>query len=164
MSDFDIFEKDQNTGRLKYTVSVAMLAVGAIMVYEKLYLGLVFAFVGLGLLFATWSRRNDRSREIAKINNMAEFEKEFENSRKYPGMGVAVTENYAVVVKPALKIYRFGDMAKFEVGIAKDKEKTLFLTDGDGKRHPIARTFKGDGNQADFDEVYYYVSSKFRIK
>ena len=72
-----------------------------------------------------------------------------------------ITEEYAIVVRPSLKIYggAFDGMAKFEVGIAEGKEKALFLTDNVGGRHRIARTVTGDGKQSDFDDAYRIVKA-----
>ena len=55
-------------------------------------------------------------------------------------------------------------MKKFEVGIAGDKKKTLFLTDKENNRWEIATTLKGDKRQASFDEVYYKVKDIFDNK
>lgn len=161
MKEFDIFEKDQNSAKLKYTIGIAMLVIGAVMLYEKSYLGTIFIFIGAGLSLVTWCKGIDNKSELAKISDRAGFEREFSNGQKYIEFGLVITDNYAIVVRPALKIYRFDEMAKFEVGIAGEREKALFLTDKNGTRHPVARTFKGDGNQASFDKVYYYVSNKF---
>ena len=92
---------------------------------------------------------------------MKAFRAELEKGVKFYGLGLMITEEYAIVVRPSLKIYAFDGMAKFEVGIAEGKEKALFLTDNVGGRHRIARTVTGDGKQSDFDDAYRIVKSKF---
>ena len=66
--------------------------------------------------------------------------------------------------KPVLQVFLLHEMSKFEVGLAGDVQKVLFLTDRDGKRHPIAETRKEDDHQADFDRAYQQIRSIFAEK
>lgn len=162
MNDFNIFDKGSSELKTKYVIASTMLVVGFLMRLSiKTNISYVFIVAGIVLIYATSAKRRDRDKELRKIADMDLFEVEVSRAKKYLGMGLMLTESYAVVVRPALKIYAFTDMDKFEVGIAGDKEKVLFLTDAAGVRHRIARTVSGDGNQADFDNAYRIVKSKF---
>ncbi|ASS37713.1 hypothetical protein [Mogibacterium pumilum] len=162
MNEFNILDKDSLQLKTKYVIATTMLVVGILMLVTiRTKISCVFIAASILLFYAATAKRRDRDKELGKISDMKAFEAELERAVKYFDMGLMLTDSYAVVVRPSLRVYAFDDMAKFEVGIAEDKEKALFLTDGNGGRYRIARTVTGDGNQSDFDEAYRIVKSKF---
>ena len=162
MDEFNILDNDNAQLKTKYIIAATMLVVGILMLVSiKTNVSYVFIATGIMLVYATAAKERDRIKELSKISDMNAFQDEIERADKFRGMGLMLTDNYAIVVRPSLNVYAFGDMAKFEVGIAEGKEKALFLTDRAGTRHKIARTVTGDGNQTDFDDAYRIVKNKF---
>lgn len=162
MDDFNILDNDNVKLKTNYIIAVTMLAVGVLMLVSiKTNMAYVFIATGILLLYVATAKRHDREKELSKIRDMNAFRAELERAIKFYGLGLMITEGYAIVVRPSLKVYAFDGMAKFEVGIAEGKEKVLFLTDNTGCRHKIARTVTGDGNQSEFDDAYRMVKNKF---
>ena len=113
---------------------------------------------------ATLTIRIRRSRaELAKLGSTEEAEKKFSapDTVYYEPFGLTVGRDFAVTEQPALRVYLLDEMEKFEVGLAGDVRKVLFLTDRNGERYPIAETRKDRDYQEDFDRAYNQVREIF---
>ena len=113
---------------------------------------------------ATLTIRIRRSRaELAKLGSTEEAEKKFSapDTVYYEPFGLTVGRDFAVTEQPALRVYLLGEMEKFEVGLAGDIRKVLFLTDRNGERYPIAETRKDRDYQKEFDQAYNQVKEIF---
>ncbi|WBW49387.1 hypothetical protein O6R05_05085 [Peptoniphilus equinus] len=164
MNDFDIFDKSNSRLKLTMLVSTTMLIIGVVIkLVSDSYTAYFLIVMALLLVYVSWKNHSEYRKALNDIDDRDAFECELKTARCFSGMGLMLTDSYAVVVKPSLRIYAFAKMDKFEVGIAEGREKVLFLTDAQGTRYRIARTLSGDGNQTAFDEVYHYVSNKFNL-
>lgn len=116
MNEFNIFDKGSSELKTKYVIACTMLVVGILMRLSiKTSISYVFIVAGIVLIYAASAKSRNRDKELRKIVYMDLFEAEVSKAKKYLGMGLMLTESYAVVVRPALKIYTFTDMDKFAV-------------------------------------------------
>ena len=139
-----------------------MLAGGVLLVNGQM-VGLVFLAMLLIMGGALLMRVRRARAELAKLGDNDQAGKKLDGKEAvyYPPFGLTIGPDFAVLERPTLQVFRLGDMKKFEVGLAGDVRKVLFLTDRDGKRHPIAETRKEDDHQADFDRAYRQIRDIF---
>ena len=158
-----ILTEQKSRGRLSLLICVSLLAAAAVLVAMGQVMGWVFLGMSVILGAAMWQRTKKNGQELAKLGDPESVEKELraEETACYQPFGLTVCRRFCISEKPSLKVLPFDDMEKFEVGLAGDARKVLFLTDKNGVRHPIAETVKDDGNQEDFDRAYRQVRAIF---
>lgn len=108
MDDFNILDNDNVKIKTNYVIAVTMLAVGVLMLVSiKTNMAYVFISAGILLLYVATAKRHDRKKELDKVRDMKAFRAELERGVKFYGLGLMITEEYAIVVRPSLKIYAF---------------------------------------------------------
>lgn len=143
-------------------IAGTMLVMGAAIVWKFPPIGGLFLVAGALVTVTNQAARRTVRQELGKITDMDQFYGQLASpdAREYGDFGIIVTQDYVVKEGRRVEIICFDDMEKFEVGLAGDKLKKLFLTDRKGKRHEIAMTLTGDGRQASFDELYEAVRNR----
>lgn len=159
----DILSEINGKTKTSLLICASMLIAGAVLFASKHNVGWLFLCAGAALGYALYNKKKSLERELAKVDDFDAFCRGFDSldSTSLELLGLTIFGDYAVITIPSLKIYPMKDMEKFEVGLAGDVRKALFLTDKDGKRHKIAETQKGDALQAEFDRAYEAVREYF---
>nr|MBQ6242645.1 hypothetical protein [Lachnospiraceae bacterium] len=158
-----ILSDQKSKTKLSLLIFFSLFAAAAFLLSAGQIMGWVFLAMSL-IIGATVILRIRRNREeLAKLGDAAELQKKLDawDTVYYPMFNLTVGTDFAVLEKPSLQVYPFRDMEKFEVGLAGDVRKVLFLTDREGRRHPVAETSRDDDKQADFDRVYNQVRTLF---
>jgi len=161
-----ILSEQKSKTKLSLLICLSMLAASVLLLVSGQMIGLVFLAMSL-IIGAVLLVRIRRARaEMSKLGNNDEAGKKLDGADAvyYPAFGLTIGPDFAVLEKPALQVFLLHEMSKFEVGLAGDVQKVLFLTDRDGKRHPIAETRKEDDHQADFDRAYQQTRAIFAEK
>ena len=163
------YDKLKNKYDRQYKANVvigfALIVVGALTIAVRTLTAVLLVLIGLALLLMTRKNRERNFKEIEKIQNPADFNQSMlDSGLDMPEFSLYLCNKYAVSELKGLKVHVLRDMNKFEVGIAGDKKKTLFLTDKNKVRYEIASTVKGDKRQKSFDEVYLKVKDIFDNK
>lgn len=155
---------DRERKKLRDTLVIAgsFLAIGAVLAAAKQWTGALFCVMGIFLLFSLRAKRARLQAEIGKISNPEALEEELAQAQEFECFALILTESYAISRKPNFSVYPYGDMEKFEVGLAGDALKALFLTGKNGCRYRIAETRQGDGRQEDFDRAYAWVRNRWQ--
>lgn len=163
------YEKLNNKYKKQYNlnclIGLVLIIVGIIFIKVRFITTILLTVMGVCMLTVTKKNYEKRKLEIGKIKDPSSFDKSMKNSlMNMPEFSLYLCDQYVVSELHGLNIFVLKDMKKFEVGIAGDKKKTLFLTDKENNRWEIATTLKGDKRQASFDEVYYKVKDIFDNK
>ena len=158
-----ILTEQKSKTNLSLLICLSMFVASVLLLVNGQMIGLVFLVMSL-IIGTTLLVRVRRAREeLAKLGDNDEAGRKLDaaDTVYYPVFGLTIGPDFAVLEKPTLQVFLMGDMKKFEVGLAGDVRKVLFLTDRDGKRHPIAETRKEDDHQADFDRAYRQIRDIF---
>ena len=163
------YDKLKNKYERQYKANIVigftLIVVGALTIAMKTLTAVLLALMGLSLISMARKNREKNLKEIEKIQNPADFNQSMlDSALDMPEFSLYLCNKYAVSELKGLKVHVLRDMNKFEVGIAGDKKKTLFLTDKNQVRYEIASTVKGDKRQKSFDEVYMKVKDIFDNK
>ena len=147
------------------SVAATMLIAGIILLITHQALGWLFIVLSVIIAAGLISGKRSFENELAKAGGIEGLKETLDSpgSERFEVFSLTVTPEAAVVSHPGLKVFRFSDMAKFEVGIG-EMQKALFLTDSAGKRNKIAETQTGDGRQEEFDRLYGYVRDLFKAR
>lgn len=161
-----ILSEQKGKTKLSLLICLSMLAASVLLLVSGQMIGLVFLAMSLIIGAALLVRIRRARAEMSKLGNNDEAGKKLDGAGAvyYPAFGLTIGPDFAVLEKPVLQVFLLHEMSKFEVGLAGDVQKVLFLTDRDGKRHPIAETRKEDDHQADFDRAYQQIRSIFAEK
>ena len=161
-----ILSEQKSKTKLSLLICLSMLAASVLLLVSGQMIGLVFLAMSLIIGAALLVRIRRARAEMSKLGNNDEAGKKLDGADAvyYPAFGLTIGPDFAVLEKPVLQVFLLHEMSKFEVGLAGDVQKVLFLTDRDGKRHPIAETRKEDDHQADFDRAYQQIRSIFAEK
>ena len=163
------FEKLKNKYERQYkanfVIGISLIIVGIATIGRGPLTTMLMVVMGLSLFSMARNNRAKNQKEINKIQNPDDFNQSMlDDSIEMLEFSLHLSNKYAVSELKGLKVYVLKDMKKFEVGIAGDKKKTIFLTDKENVRHEIATTVKGDKRQKSFDEVYLKVKDIFDNK
>ena len=158
-----ILSDQKGKTRLSLLIFVSLAVASAFILPTGQAIGWAFLVMALVIGSAMLVRIRRSREELAKLGDTAEAEKKFKapDTVYYEPFGLTVGRDFAVLEQPSLRVYPLGEMEKFEVGIAGDVRKVLFLTDRNGERHPIAETRKDRDYQKEFDRVYNQVREIF---
>ena len=161
-----ILSEQKGKTKLSLLICLSMLAASVLLLVSGQMIGLVFLAMSLIIGAALLVRIRRARAEMSKLGNNDEAGKKLDGAGAvyYPAFGLTIGPDFAVLEKPVLQVFLLHEMSKFEVGLAGDVQKVLFLTDRDGKRHPIAETRKEDDHQADFDRAYQQIRFIFAEK
>ena len=161
-----ILSEQKGKTKLSLLICLSMLAASVLLLVSGQMIGLAFLAMSLIIGAALLVRIRRARAEMSKLGNNDEAGKKLDGAGAvyYPAFGLTIGPDFAVLEKPVLQVFLLHEMSKFEVGLAGDVQKVLFLTDRDGKRHPIAETRKEDDHQADFDRAYQQIRSIFAEK
>lgn len=161
-----ILSEQKGKTKLSLLICLSMLAASVLLLVSGQMIGLVFLAMSLIIGAALLVRIRRARAEMSKLGNNDKAGKKLDGAGTvyYPAFGLTIGPDFAVLEKPVLQVFLLHEMSKFEVGLAGDVQKVLFLTDRDGKRHPIAETRKEDDHQADFDRAYQQIRSIFAEK
>ena len=161
-----ILSEQKGKTKLSLLICLSMLAASVLLLVSGQMIGLVFLAMSLIIGAALLVRIRRARAEMSKLGNNDKAGKKLDGAgtADYPALGLTIGPDFAVLEKPVLQVFLLHEMSKFEVGLAGDVQKVLFLTDRDGKRHPIAETRKEDDHQADFDRAYQQIRSIFAEK
>ena len=151
--------------KLSMLVGCTLIVVGGIVIGTQIITSILLGLMGISLLATARRNHVKNLGEIEKIESKDAFNNSMANSlMDMPEFSLYVSDKYVISELKGLKVYVLKDMKKFEVGIAGDKKKSLFLTDKYGMRHEIAGTVKGDKRQKSFDQVYFKIKDIFDNK
>ena len=158
-----ILAEQKGKTKLSLLICLSMLVASILLLVNGQMIGLVFLAMSLIIGAALLVRIRRARAEMSKLGNNDEAGKKLDGAGAvyYPAFGLTIGPDFAVLEKPVLQVFLLHEMSKFEVGLAGDVQKVLFLTDRDGKRHPIAETRKEDDHQADFDRAYRQIRDIF---
>ncbi len=161
-----ILSEQKGKTRLSLLICLSLLVAAIVLVSARQVMGWVFLGMSLIMGWAMWQRLRRSRQELDKLGDPAQAESKMSayDTVYYPMFSLTVGADFAVLEKPSLQVFLFGDMEKFEVGLAGDVRKVLFLTDREGRRRPIAETTKDDDKQAEFDRVYEQVRTAFAAR
>ena len=161
-----ILTEQKSKTNLSLLICLSMFIASVLLLVNGQMIGLVFLAMSLIIGAALMVRIRRARAEMSKLGNNDEAGKKLDGAGAvyYPAFGLTIGPDFAVLEKPVLQVFLLHEMSKFEVGLAGDVQKVLFLTDRDGKRHPIAETRKEDDHQADFDRAYQQIRSIFAEK
>lgn len=158
-----ILSDQKSKGRLSLLIGVSLFAAAAVLLAVGQVMGWVFLGMSAVLGAALWQRVKRNRQELAKLGDPETAKKELraDGTAYYQSFGLTVCRRYCISERPSLQVLPFEEMEKFEVGLAGDARKVLFLTDKNGVRHPVAETVKDDGNQEEFDRAYQQIRTAF---
>lgn len=161
-----ILSEQKSKTKLSLLICLSTLAASVLLLVSGQMIGLVFLAMSLIIGAALLVRIRRARAEMSKLGNNDEAGKKLDGAGAvyYPAFGLTIGPDFAMLEKPVLQVFLLHEMSKFEVGLAGDVQKVLFLTDRDGKRHPIAETRKEDDHQADFDRAYQQIRAIFAEK
>ena len=161
-----ILSEQKGKTKLSLLICLSMFVASVLLLVSGQMIGLVFLAMSLIIGAALLVRVRRAKAELEKLGNNDEAGKKLDaaDAVYYPVFGLTIGPDFAVLEKPVLQVFPLHEMSKFEVGLAGDVRKVLFLTDRDGKRHPIAETRKEDDHQADFDRAYQQIRDIFAEK
>lgn len=161
-----ILQEQRSRAKLSLLICLSLLIASAVLLYAKQIMGGVFLAMGIIIGISLFVRRKKEQQELSKLGSREQAENRINSpgTEYFACFGLTLGRDFAMVEKPALRVYLFDEMVKFEVGLAGDAMKTLFLTDREGIRHPLAESRKDDGNQAEFDRAYYRVREIFAAR
>ena len=146
-------------------IGIALIVVGLATISMRVTTAVLLVLMGFSLIAMARKNNSRNIKEIEKIKSPEDFDKSMENSLlEMREFTLYISDKYTVSELRGLQVFPMGDMKKFEVGIAGDKKKTLFLTDMADERVEIASTVKGDKRQESFDQAYYKVKDIFDNK
>jgi|GEM_PF-267909 hypothetical protein len=161
-----ILQEQKSRQRLNLTVLAALSVAAVVLVFAKQVMGWVFLVMALLMGAAMFLRLRNYRQALEKLGDRDAFARQIReaDSLQLEAFGLTLTKDFAVLERPSFQVYRLEEMAKFEVGLAGDAKKVLFLTDRQGERHAIAETAKGDDNQSAFDRAYRWVRDYFHTR
>ena len=146
-------------------IGIALIVVGLATISMRVTTAVLLVLMGFSLIAMARKNNSRNIKEIEKIKSPEDFDKSMENSLlEMREFTLYISDKYTVSELRGLQVFPMRDMKKFEVGIAGDKKKTLFLTDMADERVEIASTVKGDKRQESFDQAYYKVKDIFDNK
>ena len=158
-----ILSDQKGKTKLSLLICVSLAVASAFLLPTGQMIGWAFLVMSV-ITGATLAIRIRRGRtELAKLGGTEEAGERFSapDTVHYEPFGLTVGRDFAVVEQPALRVYLLDGMEKFEVGLAGDVRKVLFLTDRNGERYPIAETRKDRDYQKEFDRAYNQVKEIF---
>ena len=158
-----ILTEQKGKTKLSLLICLSMFVASILLVVNGQMVGLVFLAMAFIIGAALLVRVRRAKAELAKRGDNDEAGKKLDaaDAVHYPAFGLTIGPDFAVLERPTLQVFLLGEMRKFEVGLAGDVRKVLFLTDQEGRRHPIAETRKEDDHQADFDRAYRQIRDIF---
>lgn len=151
--------------KLGLLIGIVLIVVGVATIKMRILTSVLEIVMGISMIAMARKNNENIKQEIAKVTDPQDFDKSMEHSLyEMMEFSLYISDKYVVSELRGLNVFVLKDMKKFEVGIAGDKKKTLFLTDKSGVRHEIASTVKGDKRQDSFDQAYYRVKDIFDNK
>lgn len=158
-------KKYQRQYNANLVVGIALIIVGLATVGIRVMTSALLILMGFSLIAMARKNNARNIEEIAKIKSPEEFDKSMETSLlEMREFSLYISDKYTVSELRGLQVFPMGEMKKFQVGIAGDKKKSLFLTDMADEMFEIASTVKGDKRQESFDQAYYKVKDIFDNK
>lgn len=151
--------------RLSIVIGLTLIVMGIVTISSSAFIAICLIVMGISL--SAMARKNNvrNNGQLAKITSVEDFNKSMGKSLlDMPEFSLYISDRYVVSELKGLKVFVLKDMKKFEVGIAGDRKKSLFLTDKAGVRQEIASTVKGDKRQKSFDQVYFKIKDIFDNK
>ena len=146
-------------------IGIALIVIGLATIGVHLFSAIILCLMGISLWAMARKNKEKNFSELAQVKSPEDFNKSMGKSLlEMPEFSLYISDKYVVSELKSLKVYPLKEMKKFEVGIAGDKKKTLFLTDKSNVRWEIASTVKGDKRQEAFDKAYYKVKDIFDNK
>ena len=167
MTSDQILSEQKNKSKTSLTISVVLIAAGAVVLLAKQMIGGLFIVIGAILAAGLMSRSRDIKAQLEAAGGKAGLDAQLaaEGTRVYDDLDLAATPKFIIVYRPFFKVYTLENMDKFEVGIGPEGvQKALFLTEADGTRHKIVQVQKGDGRQESFDALYEQVRDYFKTR
>ena len=147
-----ILSDQKSKTKLSLLICVSLAVASAFLLPAGQAIG--WAFLVMAVITGTaLAIRIRRSRtELAKLGSAEEAGKKLKakGTVYYEPFGLTVGADFAILERPALRVFLFSEMEKFEVGLGGTTHKVLFLTDREGKRHPVAETSRENDHQKDF--------------
>ena len=161
-----ILSEQRSKTKLSLLICLSLLAAAVILLPAGQIMGWVFLAMSATLAGTLYLKKRRNQQELAKLGDLQQAKEELRSSETeyYEPFALTLSRRFAILEQPALQVFPFDSMTKFEVGLAGDVRKVLFLTDCNGKRHPIAETRKDDDKQAEFDRVYLRIRNTFAEK
>ena len=158
-----ILSEQKGKTRLSLLICLSMFVASVFLIPSGIAIGWVFLVMSLVMGAALWLRLRRNREELARLGGESQAGKRLDagDAVYYQPFGLIVGPDFALQEKPSLRVFLFSEMKKFEVGLAGDIRKVLFLTDMNGKRYPIAETRKEDDHQAEFDRAYRQIRDIF---
>ena len=158
-----ILQEQKSRTKLSLLICLSLFAVSAVLLLNGQVFGWAFFGMGTVMAAAIWQRLRRNRQELARLGDpgRAEAMIESRDTAYYPSFGLTVSPEFVILEKPVLQICLLSDMEKFEVGLAGDVRKVLFLTDPNGQRHPVAESRKGEDHEEEFDRAYRQIRDIF---
>ena len=158
-----ILTDQKSKTKLSLLICISLAVASAFLLPSGQAIGWAFLVMAVITGSALAIRIRHNRMELAKLGSMEEAEKKFRDAETvyYEPFGLTVGRDFAVTEQPTLRVYLLSEMGKFEVGLAGEARKVLFLTDRNGERYPIAETRKDRDYQKEFDRAYNQVREIF---
>ena len=161
-----ILSDQKSKTKLSLLICVSLAVASAFLLPAGQAIG--WAFLVMAVITGTaLAIRIRRSRtELAKLGSAEEAGKKLKakGTVYYEPFGLTVGADFAILERPALRVCLFSEMEKFEVGLGGTTYKVLFLTDREGKRHPVAETSRENDHQKEFDRAYGQIRDLFSTR
>ena len=161
-----ILSDQKSKTKLSLLICVSLAVASAFLLPSGQMIGWAFLVMAV-ITGSALAIRTRRSRaELARLGGTEEAEKKLKakGTVYYEPFGRTVGEDFAIQERPALRVFLFSEMEKFEVGLGGTTHKVLFLTDREGKRHPVAETSRENDHQKEFDRAYGQIRDLFSAR
>lgn len=158
---YDFIGERVRSLRTGMIVWISLLAVALIAGWNHLVIGTVLGIVGIILAVLNLRSQRELRRQLEIVGDKDSFFNQLiaPDTVEIVKFHLLITEDYILAVRPDVVLYRLCDMKKIEVGLGRDDEKALFLTDKEGIRHELIRT--REKQDADFEQAYQVLKHKF---
>lgn len=159
---YDFIQERMNRLSTARIVWISLLCVALICSFSNIKMAVILGAIGVLLAVTNTKSVKALENKTEELPDKAEFFHQMTapDNLEIPEAHILITKDYVLVMKTDLMIYQLDKMDKIEVGMAKDVQKTLFLTDKAGVRNEIISTMKGDGMQEEFDKVYLRLKAR----
>ena len=145
-----ILSDQKSKTKLSLLICVSLAVASAFLLPAGQAIG--WAFLVMAVITGTaLAIRIRRSRtELAKLGSAEEAGKKLKakGTVYYEPFGLTVGADFAILERPALRVFL----------------KVLFLTDREGKRHPVAETSRENDHQKEFDRAYGQIRDLFSTR
>lgn len=158
-----ILQEQKSRTKLSLLICLSLLIAAIVLVLAKQIMGWVFLAMGIIIGTTLWLRLRRNRQELGRLGSPEQARARLgsPDTVYYACFGLTLGRDFALQEQPALRVWLLDEMEKFEVGLAGDVQKVLFLTDRNGQRHALAESRKGDDHQADFDRAYRQIRDLF---